>query len=64
MRLSQTIPFALILFAILILGASQQKLTVNFSSISYSSFKSFQTDSGQNYEAAELERQAGLSCAQ
>ena len=64
MRQSQAIPFTLLFFAILLFGIVQLQLTSNLPSASGSLFNSFQTTPGQNYEAAELERQAGLNCAQ
>ena len=64
MNQSQAIPFTLLFFAILLFGILQLRLNTNHPSVSGSLFNSFQTTSGQNLEAAELERQSGLNCAQ
>ncbi len=67
MKHMQSITLALFFLAILIFGFAQQTLTAGFSSAGHSFFDFFQIDQdpgrAQTIEAAELERQCNLDCA-
>lgn len=64
MRLTYTITCLLFFVSVLIFGMVQQRSNVDFAALGRSLSQALQSAPGQNYEVAELERQAALRCGQ